>query len=248
MRRLNVDGYIIDDGDRWFYDWLKIPNMTLAKMRAFLVEAAGEDIELGINCMGGDVWAASSMYGELRAYKGNSQALVLGLSASASSFLMLGCSKVIAAPMAQIMMHNASSYAAGDHREMAHTAEVLKQCDETIRNAYELKTKKSREELAQYMDNETWLTAQDALTLGIIDEIDLKDGEELSAPQSSMLLASRVGNCFTPDKLHQLAQRIQEPQPNDPPNDGSEIDAGLYRRMAEQRNLFRRITTKIKQV
>lgn len=240
MKRLNLDGYIIDDGDRWIYDWLKIPNMTLAKMRAFLVDAAGDDVEIAVNCSGGDVFSASAIYGELRTYKGKTQAVVLGLSASAASFLMLGCEKVIASPMAQIMIHNSSSFAAGDHREMQHTADFLKSIDETIRNAYELKTGKSRDELTQYMDNETWLTAQDALKLGIVDEIYLKDGEELSSPASSMLLAARASNCFSPENLHKLAVQLKPPE--QPPNDSGDTS----RPVSEyQKALIRNIRRKI---
>jgi len=243
MKRLNIDGYIIDDQDRWLYDLLEIPNLTLAKMRAFLVEAAGDDIELVINCMGGDVWSASSMYAELRDYKGGSTAKVIGLSASASSFLMLGCQKVIAAPMASIMMHNASSYAAGDYREMEHTADVLKHVDETIRNAYELKTGKSRANLKKYMDNETWLTAQDGLELGIVDEIDLKDGEVLTEQRFSQLLPARMSNCFSPEKMHQLARKMAEKPPEQPPNDSGDTSRPVSEyQSARIRNIRRKIT------
>lgn len=213
--KLNIDGYIIDEQDKWMYDLFEIPYLTLAKMRAFLVEANGDDIELTINCFGGDVWTSAAIYAELRAYSGKSLANIVGLSASASTFLMLGCQKVIASPMASIMIHNAQSSSDGDYREMEHTAAVLKQVDETIRNAYEIKTGKSRDELKKYMDDETWLSPQDALELGIIDEIDLKDGEVLSDPKYSMLMPSRMTNCFNPAKMHQLAAKMAE-QPKEP--------------------------------
>ena len=243
MKRLNVDGYIIDDQDRWLYDLLEIPNLTLAKLRAFLIEADGDDVELTINCFGGAVWPAEAMYAELRDYKGPSVARITGLSASASSFLMLGCQKVTSSPMGSIMIHNAQSYAEGDHRDMEHAADVLKHNDEVIRNAYELKTGRSRNDLKKYMDNETWLTPQEALEIGIIDEIELKEGETLTDPKFSMLLPARMSNCFSPGKMHQLADRMKSPE--DAP--AQPIDSGDVSRPVsiEQQTRFLNIRKKI---
>ena len=223
MKRLNVDGYIIADQDKWVYDYFEVPYLTLARLRAFLNDAGKDDIELVINCYGGDVWAAAAMYAELRNYKGKSVAKVIGVSASASSFLMLGANTVIGSPMATIMIHNAQAGAQGDYRAMEHTAAMLKQHDETIRNAYEIKTKKSRADLAKYMDNETWLTVQDALSLGIIDEIDLKKGEELTEPANSALMPSRIAACFSPVKMRGIAAALKNaPIDTEPPEDETE--------------------------
>jgi len=249
MKRLNIDGYIIDEMDRWLYDLLEIPYLTLTKMRAFLVDAEDDDIELWINCFGGDVWTAASMYAELRGYAGNSMAKIVGISASASSFVMLGCEKVIASPMASIMIHNAQTGAQGDYRTMQHTAEMLKQTDETIRNAYEIKTGKSRDYLKEYMDNETWLSPQDALSIGVVDEIELKDGETLTEPKSSMLLPVRMSNCFSPGKMHQLAERMAEKQPEQPeqPIDSGDVSRPVSEILSEQRSRFLNIRKKIYQ-
>jgi len=218
MKRLNVDGYIINEQDKWIYDLFEVPCLTLPMLRAFLADAKKEDIGLFINCYGGDVWTASSMYDELRSYEGTSFAKIIGLSASASSFLMLGADKVISSPMGSIMIHNAQTGAEGDYREMEHTAAMLKQTDETIRNAYEIKTGKSREDLAKYMDNETWITPQEALELGLIDEIDLKDGEKLTAAKSSMLSSSKIAACFNPMKMHEIAAKFKDtPKAEDTP-------------------------------
>lgn len=247
MKRLNVDGYIIDDMDRWLYDLFEIPNLTLAKLRAFLVEANGDDIELAINCYGGDVFSAEAMYSELRGYAGKSVARVIALSASASSFLMLGCQRVTSSPMGSIMIHNAQSGAEGDYRDMEHAADVLKHVDEVIRNAYEAKTKKSRNDLKKYMDKETWLTPQEALELGIIDEIELKEGETLSDPKFSQLLPTGITNCFNPVKMHQLAERMKQNPATEPPNDSGDVSRPVseHNQSPEQKALIQSVRNKI---
>jgi ATP-dependent Clp endopeptidase proteolytic subunit ClpP len=246
MKKLNVDGYIIEEMDRWLYDYFEVPHVTLNIVRAFLEDAKNDDIELVINCFGGDVWTAASIYAELRAYKGNSTSRIIGISASASSFMMLGTQKVIASPMATIMIHNAQSMAAGDYREMEHTAEILRQMDKTIINAYEIKTGKKREDLAEFMDNETWMTAQDALSLGIIDEIDLKEGEKLSDAKQGMVMASasKIAACFNPTRMHAMAIKLKE---DTPINENGE-ETQPVSDMEEQKKYFRNVRKKLNHI
>jgi hypothetical protein len=54
---------------------------------------------------------------------------------------------------------------------MEHTAEVLKNANSTIANAYRLKTGLSEEEILAMMDKETWLSPQKAVELGFADEM-----------------------------------------------------------------------------
>lgn len=214
MKKLNVDGYIVNSDDKWIYDLFGITAITLKEVREFLKTANGEEVELFIDCFGGDVWTASDMYSELRAYKGKSTANIIGLSASASTVMMLGCEKVVASPTAQIMVHNSQTVAQGDYRDMEHAATVLKNVNDTIINAYEIKTGMNRDELAAIMDNETWMTAQQALKYGFIDEISLKKGESLSDLQISAVL-SMSGRAYAVAsidtfKMHEFAQRFKQ--------------------------------------
>ena len=78
---------------------------------------------------------------------------------------------------------------------MEHSAEVLKSANNTIANAYRLKTGKTQEELLKLMDNETWMTAQKAKELGFIDEIMFDEEQQLIANHGySGLLPQEVIN------------------------------------------------------
>lgn len=103
-------------------------------------------------------------------YSGNVTLRIVGLAASAASVIaMAGYCEM--SPTAQIMVHNVSSSASGDYRDMEHASEVLKNANDTIANAYIEKTGMSREKALNLMDNETWLTAQKAKELGLVDKI-----------------------------------------------------------------------------
>ena len=159
-----------------------------------LEKANGEDLEVEINSGGGSVFAGSEIYTALKSYKGNVTVKIVGLAASAASVIAMAGKKVLMSPTAQMMIHNVSSRAEGDYREMEHTAEILKSANDTIANAYRLKTGKEQKELLSLMDKETWMTAQKAKELGFIDEIMFEDLQLAASTSYSGLLPPEVIN------------------------------------------------------
>ena len=238
MKSLNVDGYIVSDDDQWMYDYFGMQSVSPGKLRAFLSESAGEDIEIRVGtCYGGDVWSASDMYAQIRAYEGSSTALITALSASACTFMMLGCKTVIAVPTAQMMIHCASSYADGNHNDMEEAAQRLKTADEAIINAYALKTKKDRAELSGLMEKSTWFSAQDMLSMGFIDSIDLKGDESLSDLQikavNSVARKAYAAIGIDPAKMHELALKMRQKPAEEPPKNDPETDKWQDRASAQ---------------
>ena len=145
------------------------------KVGDVLDKADGEDLEVEINSGGGSVTAASEIYTSLKSYKGKVTVRIVGLAASAASVIAMAGDKVIMSPTGQIMIHNSTTWADGDYRDMEHAAEVLKTVNKTISNAYKIKTGKTQEELLALMDKETWMSAERAKELGFIDEIMFED-------------------------------------------------------------------------
>ncbi len=168
---IEVKGDIIEDDNQWIYDWIGWSYTSARNVLEALKKANGEDVLVKINSPGGSVFAASEIYTALRSYKGNVNIEIHGLAASAASVIaMAGHSKM--SPTGQMMVHNVlTSGVGGDYRVMEHTAEMLRSANMTIANAYIDKTGMTEEEALNLMDNETWLTAERALELGMIDEI-----------------------------------------------------------------------------
>lgn len=178
---MNIKGPIVSNSDAWIYEWFGIEATSPNSVNKVLEKANGEDIEVEINSGGGSVFAGSEIYTSLKSYKGNVTVKIVGLAASAASVIAMAGKKIMMSPTAQMMIHNVSSWASGDYRDMEHTAEVLKSANNTIANAYRLKTGKTQEELLSLMDDETWMTAEKAKELGFIDEIMFEDGIQLVA-------------------------------------------------------------------
>ena len=174
-RKCNIKGAIISNGAKWIYDWLGIEATAPKDIEKVLDEANGEDVEFAINSGGGDVFAGSEMFTLIKKYPGNTEAEVLGIAASAASLPLMAVKKSRISPTAQVMIHNVSSGARGDYRAMQHSADVLKGWNDSISNAYMMKTGMSKEALLELMNQESWLTAQRALEMKFVDEIMFMD-------------------------------------------------------------------------
>ncbi|WP_270647465.1 head maturation protease, ClpP-related [Paeniclostridium hominis] len=168
---IEIKGDIIDDDSQWIYDWIGWTYTSAKNVSKQLKQANGQPVKVKVNSPGGSVFAASEIYTELRNYPGEVNIEIIGLAASAASVIsMAGKSKM--SPTAQIMVHNVSTGGVrGDYRVMEHTAEVLKNANDTIANAYIAKSGMSREQALELMNNETWLSAEKAKELGLVDEI-----------------------------------------------------------------------------
>lgn len=168
--KINVKGSIIPSNQAWIYDYFGIENTNPKAIQRALEQAAGEDVDVEINSGGGDVFAGSEIYSALRSYDGTVRIHVVGLAASAASVIACAAHSDIT-PTAQMMVHNVRTWADGDYREMDHTSEVLRKANRAIASAYMEKTGMSEKEALALMDRETWMTAQDAVDAGLIDEI-----------------------------------------------------------------------------
>ena len=201
--KINIKGVIVMNDDKWIYDYFGIEATSPNMIHGAIESADGEELEVEINSGGGSVFAGSEIYTALKAYEGNVITKVVGLAASAASVIAMAGKKVLMSPTAQIMVHNVSSCTGGDYRDMEHMAEVLKSANDTIANAYRIKTGKSQEELLDLMDKETWFTPQKAKNLGLVDEIMFEPNQ---------LVASAYAGILPPEVIQKMRNSKKQPQ------------------------------------
>lgn len=181
MAKAKVNGYIVDNDEKWIYDWFDVDATCPKDIDKAIDEAKGEELEIEINSPGGSVWAGSDIYTSLMGYQGNVITKITGVAASAASVIAMAGNMVMISPTAQIMIHNVSNVASGDYRDFEHQSEMLKNYNKSIANAYRLKSKLPENELLEMMDDTTWLTAQAAKEKGFVDEIMFDNNLQLVA-------------------------------------------------------------------
>lgn len=205
--KIDIKGAIVSNDDAWIYDWFGETYTSPKNVSAALEEANGEDVDIEINSGGGDVFAGSEIYAAIRAYPGTVNIHVVGLAASAASVIACAAKSDIA-PTAQMMVHNVSTWAAGNYHDMDHASNMLKQANRAIAAAYVEKSGMSEKDALDLMDAETWITAQDAVDYGLIDKIagsqnSVQDGD------ASVRLAASVGGMLPPSVINKMQKRKQ---------------------------------------
>lgn len=173
---MTINGDIVDDDTAWMYDFFGMSCTSPRRIRDVLQnsdddETIPEDLTVDISSGGGDVFAGSEIYTLLRNYEGKVVVNVYGMAASAASVIAMAGDEVNMSPTAQMMIHKAWSVQQGNADDHEHEAKVLDSIDQSIVNAYVDKTGLKRDAILQMMQNETWMSAQEAVDKGFADGI-----------------------------------------------------------------------------
>ena len=129
------------------------------------------DLTLWINSPGGNVFAAAEIYTMIRDYPHNVTVRIASIAASAASVIAMAGNTVQMSPTALLMIHDPSTIAFGNAKDMEKAISTLNEVKESIINAYAAKTGLSRNRISKLMSDETWINAKKAVELGFADEI-----------------------------------------------------------------------------
>lgn len=151
------------------YDEIGAFGVNASMFRDMLKDAKGQTIELSINSPGGDVFDGIAIYNELKEHKGKVSVRVMGLAASAASIVAMAGDEVIIGEGAHLMIHKAWTMALGDAMELRKTADMLEGIDGSLVGIYHNRTGIKPDKLASMLEEETWLTADEAIELGFAD-------------------------------------------------------------------------------
>lgn len=138
-----------------------------------------EDIDLEINSYGGDMFLGIEIMNTLRSHKGNVTVTVTGIAASAASLICMGADKVRMFSNTQMMLHQPWTIAVGNAKELRKIADDLETAEESMIASY---THRIDADIAKrLLDEETYITAQKAVELGLADEIVDVEPEEVES-------------------------------------------------------------------
>ncbi len=117
------------------------------------------------------VFAAAEIYTMIRDYPHKVTVKIASIAASAASVIAMAGNTVEMSPTGLIMIHDPSTIAMGNAKDMEKAIATLNEVKESIINAYAAKTGLSRSKISKLMSDETWINAKKAVELGFADVI-----------------------------------------------------------------------------
>lgn len=202
------------------------------------------EISVFINSPGGSVWDGTAIFNTLRNHPARVTTYIDGLAASMASVIAMAGDEVVMRDNALFMIHNPWSIVIGDADEMRKAAGMLDKVKETIVTAYQGRSSLNDEELSELMNDETWMTADEALEWGFIDSV--SEGLELAASiDISRFTNAPAAQCGVPvipksaipDDKQEEGIMPQEKE-SAKKVDNSEFKAAEKARRSEIRNIF----------
>ena len=204
--------------DWWTGEKLEGDFIAFNEFKESLKELQGKkNVTIKLNSFGGDLFAGKSIYDELKALKAHKTVQIMGVSASASTIIMLAGDKVVANTGDLIMIHEAKCTVIDylDAEQAQRVVNTLTACNKAMADIYAQKTGKGTQEILNAMHKETWFTAQQAKDFGLIDEvIDNKEQLKLSASVDGNLFVNN--NMFNlqgmklPENIKKLLPQMEE--------------------------------------
>ena len=188
LAEIMLYGEIVQDYGKYYKE--VFPNNKCAidfdKEIKEIKDSGAKRVLLRINSPGGIVFEAVAMRSILvNAGFEEITVRVEGLCASAATILAtIPSAHVQIAEGSEFMIHNPWTIAWGFASDLEHEAEHLRSMESTIRSFYAAKSGQEDEQLKAWMDDETWMSAEEAVERGFCDEL-LKAEAENAEPAAA---------------------------------------------------------------
>ncbi|HAY1270038.1 TPA: Clp protease ClpP [Staphylococcus aureus] len=194
--KVEIKGVIVSNEDKWVYEMLGMDS-TCPKDVLTQLEFSDEDVDIIINSNGGNLVAGSEIYIHLRAHKGKVNVRITAIAASAASLIAMAGDHIEMSPVARMMIHNPSSIAQGEAKDLNHAAETLEHVGQIMAEAYAVRAGKNKQELVEMMARETWLNADEAIEQGFADSKMFENDNMQIVASNTQVLSKDVLNRVT---------------------------------------------------
>ena len=156
----DITSYPWDEKDKDAYSIVK----DLQKLEA-------EEVNVHINSYGGEVSEGLAIYNVLKNSNKKVKTYCDGFACSAASVIFMAGDERIMNSASLLMIHNAWSIGYGNANELRKQADDLDKITQASVNAYMSRVSISEEELKTKMDEESWITAEEALVDGFATSV-----------------------------------------------------------------------------
>ena len=148
-------------------------SLIVAQLLYLEAQDPDRDIQFYINSPGGSVTAGMAIYDTMQYIKCDVATICVGMAASMGAFLLSAGAKGkrMALPNAEIMIHQPSAGTQGQITDMAIHMKRLQTIKERMNHILAENTGKTVEEVTAACERDNFMTAQEALSFGLIDRV-----------------------------------------------------------------------------
>ena len=130
------------------------------------------ELTLRINSPGGSVFDGVAIYNALKRHDAAITVWIDGIAASIASVIAMAGDEVVMPENAMLMLHDPAGLVIGTAADMRAMADALDKMKAGMVAAYRDKSGRDDAEIEALMRDETWLSAQEAVDLGLADRVE----------------------------------------------------------------------------
>lgn len=169
---------IFGDITSWPWSESDVSAYNLSKQLAELEDV--DEIDVHINSYGGEVAEGIAIYNALKNHKAKVRTVCDGFACSIASVIFMAGDERAMNEASLLMIHNAWMHTSGNSEELRKDADDLDVITDVSKGIYLASTDLSEEELAEWMDAETFIDSETALARGFATEVIPIDGSKAS--------------------------------------------------------------------
>ncbi|NLU49106.1 MAG: ATP-dependent Clp endopeptidase proteolytic subunit ClpP [Syntrophomonadaceae bacterium] len=151
----------------------QVANLIIAQFLFLEAEDPDKDIHFYINSPGGSITAGMAIYDTMQYVKPDVSTICVGMAASMGAFLLAAGAKGkrFALPNSEIMIHQPSGGTQGQATDIEIHARRIMGLKKRLNEILAERTGQKLEKVARDVERDYFMTAEEAKTYGIIDEI-----------------------------------------------------------------------------
>lgn len=168
-----IDGTIVDAETQELYrEWYNDQtSVSFKSFRSDVLNSELKNIRITINSFGGQIGDAMAIHDFIKQLENDGydiETIGMGMICSAATYILSSSKNSKISPNSWYMIHNVSGYALGDVNEVEKMAKSLRSFNDNIRDFYVNLTGKSKEQIEEWMNAETWFTGPQAVENGFV--------------------------------------------------------------------------------
>ena len=183
-----------------------------------------DSVEVRISSPGGCVGDGITIYNALKACGKPVRTIVDGFACSIASVIFMAGDERIMTDTSLLMIHNVSAASFGTATEHRKLADDIDTVNERSKAAYMERVNISREELSEMMDAETWISAEDAFSMGFATQMEAELQEGFGQSASRAIRDAIMAGFEQACKKRRKKQEDHEDDPEKPEEEPMEPD------------------------